>query len=116
MNWRNKKPAKKPIILGNLLASTVVHDRDYYLSDREIWARYTTLFEFLRRNDIIQKGENLQPYHLEQINSWVRSKFPSSLENPNVEEQYRNFLYSDFIYILPLINWKKIDEISKTFN
>lgn len=116
LTWKYKKPAKKPVVLGDLLATTVVRDRVYYLSSREVWARYTSLFEFLRRNQIIQRGEKLEPRHLVQINSWVRDKFGSSLENPNVEEQYRNFLYSDFIYILPLINWERSDEITKTFN
>lgn len=117
-DWRTsyvKRGKKmKEVKVGNKLATYIVRDRHYFLSQKEMFARMYSLYHFLYKNNILKQGENLDKRHIDSLSAFIKQKFPYDKED-EPDFKYKRMLMHDFIFILPLINWKNKDEMNRIF-
>lgn len=102
---------RKPINMGILLGRFFKDGPGgYAVHEDEMYARLSSLREFLVSNGLMQEDEKMQKKHVDRIKDWVNQKYPQT-DDIQIERDYDNFMSNDFILILPLINWECVDYI-----
>jgi hypothetical protein len=105
--WPMVKPTRgrkagEPITIGRKLAGEYVRMGGYLRSEFEAQARLSSLKDFLVRQGIMTITEALTQAHVDKMVEWARGLG---------DEEYRRFLLNDFILVLPLIDWRCVEEI-----
>lgn len=114
-DWRPLRGKKdffrRPINMGILLGRFFKEGAGgYAIRDEEMYARLSSLREFLVANALMQEDEKMQKKHVDKLKDWVDGKFPQT-DDIQIERDYDNFMSNDFILILPLIDWNCVDDI-----
>lgn len=114
-DWRKLRGRKEffrnPINPGTLLGRFFKHGAGGYATrEEEMYARLSSLREFLVRENLMQEHEKMQKKHVDKIKDWVDRQFPLT-NDIQVERNYDSFMSNDFILILPLIDWECTDDI-----
>jgi hypothetical protein len=105
--WPMVKPTRgrkagEPMTIGRKLAGEYVRMGGYLLSEFEAQARLSSLKDFLIRQGLMTRTEALTKAHVDKMVEWARGLG---------DEEYRRFLLNDFILVLPLIDWRCVEEI-----
>jgi hypothetical protein len=108
--WREIEKRNKKYSISDLWTPAYARGKSYFLSDVEVKARLSSLYQFLLDNDLLKASDKLNSKHIEKMKEWINIKFPQGV-GEEVERSYHNFLRNDFIPILPLIDWSKEEAI-----
>jgi hypothetical protein len=116
-DWRGvelyKKGRKvKDIDMAKLLSIGYWRERRYLAQDSEFSARVSSLYQFLIDVGILKPGERLEKKHIDMLKKWAHDRYPSG-KGEQGERAWANFMRNDFIFILPLVDWEKTDEINR---
>ncbi len=97
------RETRKPVQVGRMLANSVSRMRGYLNTPHEVYARLSSLKDFLVRNGYMQQGERLERRHVERLADWAKGL---------AGKEYHDFLMNDFVLVLPMIDWRCPDEIN----
>lgn len=102
MTWIRGRESK-PIVVGRLLANSVSRMRGYLHQPHEVYARMSSLKDYLVREGYMRQGELMQKHHVDSLIRWAKG-----LRG----KEYHDFMENDFVVILPMIDWRCLDEIN----
>jgi hypothetical protein len=93
----------KPIAVGKLLANSVSSMRGYMHQPHEVYARLSSLKDYLVREGYMAQYDRLEKRHVDRLVDWAKG-----LKG----KEYHDFLMNDFVLVLPMIDWRCLEEIN----
>lgn len=102
--YDHEQSVPKKIRLSQGLWKNFNQNRDYYCSNEEVYARLSSMKNFMINNNIIDNAS-------QQITEEDVENMKNMLAKQKTEDKL-SFIDVDFMILLPLINWDKCEEIN----